>query len=325
MDTVLVLRLSAMGDVAMTIPILHAFEEQYPNTRLIILSRETYLPFYKGLKRAEIVLADRYINSGLWGLYKLAQELKQYGPFHLADLHNVLRTKVLGFLLNKQSIKQAQFSKNRKSKKALTRKQNRRSTPLKTVFSLQEEVFQSIGYPLKLQHKLKAYLTTNGDKKNAIGFATGAKHLQKKLAHPNAIEAIKKILSQSDKDIYLFGTKEEQSQDFINLNQKRVLPTHQLSLEKQLELMGSLDCMLSMDSSNAHLASLCGVENITIWCATQATAGFRAYGQVEKNDVSLNLDCSPCSIYGTKECWRGDLACTKIPAENIVSKLKPFL
>ena len=44
---ILVVRLSAMGDVAMTIPVLRAFTEQYPEVKLTVLTKLFFKPFFK--------------------------------------------------------------------------------------------------------------------------------------------------------------------------------------------------------------------------------------------------------------------------------------
>ena len=47
---ILVIRLSAMGDVAMTVPVLRAFTQQYPDVKLTVLTRGLFTPFFRDLK-----------------------------------------------------------------------------------------------------------------------------------------------------------------------------------------------------------------------------------------------------------------------------------
>lgn len=42
---ILVIRLSAMGDVAMTVNVLRAFTQQYPDVKLTVLTRAFFKPF----------------------------------------------------------------------------------------------------------------------------------------------------------------------------------------------------------------------------------------------------------------------------------------
>ena len=84
-------------------------------------------------------------------------------------------------------------------------------------------------------------------------------------------------------------------------------------------LLGKCDLMLTMDSANMHLASLMGLKAVTMWGATSPACGFQGYRQDAQNDIQLNLDCRPCSIYGERACRYGDYHCLKdISPERIV-------
>ncbi len=84
--------------------------------------------------------------------------------------------------------------------------------------------------------------------------------------------------------------------------------------------------MVSMDSANSHLASLVGVPVVSIWGATHPYAGFMAWGQSEENAVQVSLPCRPCSIYGNKPCYRGDMACmNRITPEMVIQRVEAIL
>jgi len=55
---ILVIRLSAMGDVAMTVPILRQFTKQYPQVKLTVLTREFFTPFFRDLENVSVYAAD---------------------------------------------------------------------------------------------------------------------------------------------------------------------------------------------------------------------------------------------------------------------------
>ena len=44
-----VIRLSAMGDVAMTAPVIRAFVEQNPNVKITVVSRPLFQPFFNDI------------------------------------------------------------------------------------------------------------------------------------------------------------------------------------------------------------------------------------------------------------------------------------
>ena len=93
---ILVIRGSAMGDVAMTVPVLRAFTEQYPKIKVTVLTRKFFKPFFRSLDNVTVFAIDvKEKHKGLLGLYKLSREIKLLNIDAVADLHNVLRTKIL--------------------------------------------------------------------------------------------------------------------------------------------------------------------------------------------------------------------------------------
>ena len=96
MEHIAVLRMSAMGDVAISVPILTAFSEQYPDVKITYLTRPLFAPMFSHLSNVEVFTPEiKGKHSGLIGLYKLYKELKSKGIDGVADIHNVLRTNIL--------------------------------------------------------------------------------------------------------------------------------------------------------------------------------------------------------------------------------------
>ena len=81
------------------------------------------------------------------------------------------------------------------------------------------------------------------------------------------------------------------------------------SLQQEMIVMSQLDTMVSMDSANMHLASICGTRVVSVWGATYPYAGFMGWNQSVDDAVQLDMPCRPCSIYGNRPCLRGDYAC----------------
>jgi len=81
--------------------------------------------------------------------------------------------------------------------------------------------------------------------------------------------------------------------------------------------------MVSMDSTNMHLASLVKIPVISIWGATHPSLGFSGFRQEKENMIGLdNIECRPCSVFGNVLCSRGDLACLNhIPESLILDKI----
>jgi ADP-heptose:LPS heptosyltransferase len=161
-----------------------------------------------------------------------------------------------------------------------------------------------------------------------IGVAPFAAHEGKTYPPRLMHQVIEQLIKKYPKArIFLFGRGPQEEQYFTQWCEQHaacVYTGKQLeNMHQELILMSHLDVMVSMDSSNMHLASLTGTPVVSIWGATHPYAGFMGWGQTEENAVQISLDCRPCSIFGQKPCLRGDYACMRnITPENIVEKVE---
>ena len=77
-----------------------------------------------------------------------------------------------------------------------------------------------------------------------------------------------------------------------------------IKFQQELQLISNLDVMLSMDSGNAHIAAMLGVQVITLWGATHPFAGFSPFNQPMGNSLVSDREkypLLPTSIYGNKK------------------------
>jgi signal transduction histidine kinase len=164
-----------------------------------------------------------------------------------------------------------------------------------------------------------------------IGIAPFAAH-EGKVYPPHLMQQVIEQLIQQHPQahIFLFGRGEQEDKYFAEWCRQypQCVNVSKLanSLRQELILISHLNVMISMDSSNMHLASLTGTPVVSVWGATHPYAGFMGWGQKEENAVQLDMDCRPCSIYGQKPCKRGDYACmNNIKPETIVEKTNNIL
>lgn len=333
---ILVIRLSAMGDVAMTVPVLRAFTAQYANVKLTVITRELFKPFFKDIKNVEVFSADlNDRHKGIWGLYKLSRELKRFDIDVCADLHNVLRTKILKFFVS--GIEVVQIDKGRDEKKGLVSGNNFKQ--LKTTFHRYADVFDRLGFPIDLSNptfperkelnQKTLSLTHDNRALKWIGIAPFAAH-EGKMYPLELMEEVIEALSKGHK-LILFGGGETEIQKMNLLESKyknTVNIAGMLTMEEELDLISNLDLMLSMDSGNAHLAAMMGIKVVTLWGVTHPFAGFYPFNQLMENSLLANRNIYPeipTSIYGNKfpESYKD---CMKsIAPQEIIKKIESIL
>lgn len=106
-----------MGDVAMTVPVIRALTEQH-QVRVTVVSRPFFEPFFKDIKNVAFFAVDtQNRHKGFFGLYRLFQDLKTKNVDYVADLHNVLRSKIVGTFFKLSGKKVVTLDKGRQEKK----------------------------------------------------------------------------------------------------------------------------------------------------------------------------------------------------------------
>ena len=312
---ILVIRLSAMGDVAMTVPVIKAMLRTYPNVKITIVSRAFLKPIFQNIPNVSFYTADvKGKHKGVYGLFKLYKELKKLNIDLVADLHNVLRSKILGSYFKLGGYKIAKIDKGRAEKKALTKTKHKVFKQLKTTHERYADVFEALGYKIKLDKKdvlpqlemtKKAVLFIGEDQKKWIGIAPFAAFAGKTYPATQMETVIKKLSKTNQYKIILFGGPADKKQ-LATWEQKHnnvINCAGLFSFKEELILISNLDVMLSMDSGNAHLAAMFGRKVITIWGVTHPYAGFYPFGQSEENALVADREqypLLPTSIYGNK-------------------------
>ena len=341
-DHLLVIRFSAMGDVAMVVPVVYSLARQYPHLRITVLSRSFARPLFENLAPNIGFMGADLKNEyhGIQGLNALFRRLAAKQFTAIADLHSVLRSEYLRlrFSLNHYHVRH--INKHRKGRRRITASHNKQLTQQPTSFENYAEVFNKLGYPVDIQFR-SIFPEEGGDTTllpdtiqtmlkeagKAIGIAPFAAHQGKTYPPQLMHQAVEQLLDRHpDARIFLFGRGEQEEKYFSEWCSQRpqcIDASRQLnSLYNELILMSHLRVMVSMDSSNMHLASLTGTPVVSIWGATHPYAGFLGWGQKEENVVQTTLECRPCSIFGQKPCMRGDYACLNIAPETIVEKVE---
>lgn len=335
----LVIRFSAMGDVAMTVPVIKTLLNQHPDVHVTFVSRPGFAAFFEGIPRLTYLSVDVDRDyKGFTGIFKLFGHLaKRQRYYAVADLHDNLRTKLLRRFFSVTGLPYARTDKGRKDKKLLTRFPGKVLRPLKPTTERYADVFRKLGYTVVLDHKLNKQplalsdeiVAVTGEKtRKWIGIAPFAKHKGKIYPMERMWEVVK-WLDARNVTIFLFGgslLEQEICSQWESEFENVVSVVNKLTMHQELALVSQLEVMLSMDSAGMHLASLTGTPTVSVWGATHYYAGFLGYGQSENNIVADNIECRPCSVYGNKPCFRGDYACLyRIKPEMITARLAEFV
>lgn len=320
-----------MGDVAMSVPVIRAFSQQYPDLKISVLTRELFTPFFRDLNNVTVVAAEvKTKHKGLLGLYKLAQELNKTEFYAVADLHNVLRTKILKKFINCHHF--VSIDKGRSDKKNLTC--GRIMGPLKSTHQRYADVFNTLGYSIDLANPtfpkkivlaapIKDFIS---DTKKNIGIAPFAAHAGKMYPLDLMEDVIKELSLNFNIILFGGGEKEESILNTYEQSYKHVYnAAGKLKMSEEMDVISNIEVMLSMDSGNAHIAAMLGIKVITIWGVTHPYAGFAPFNQSDENALLSDrtvFPLIPTSVYGNKYPDDYKEASRSISPLQIINKIK---
>lgn len=339
-NNILLIRFSAIGDVAMTVPVLGSVAKAYPDKHFTMLSNARFAPFFAGMpENVSFIGVDlKKDYHGFGAMLKLFLKLHKRHFDAVADLHGVLRTTALSFFFRSCFTKVKRIDKDRRSRKRLTRFKNKDLTPRLSSFDRYRAVLEKLGFVFELRFRsifgdgkadMSAIKNIVGDKDCTwVGVAPFAAHKGK--IYP--LYLMEEVVSQIDSAclcrqfVFAYGKERSLVEEWAQKYRSVEIIDPRLGLEGELKLISNMEVMLAMDSSNMHLASITATPVVSVWGATHPYAGFLGWGQKQEDCIQLDMPCRPCSIYGKRECIYADYRClTGIDPDKVMEKVKAYL
>lgn len=321
MARILLSRLSAMGDVAMLIPLAYEVARTNPEHHFTFLTQ----PFLASLlvnapRNLEAMAIDtKQGEKSLWGLLRYAGKLREEGFDVVVDLHDVMRTKVLRWACRCGGAKVLHLRKPRaERRKLLASRGDGELRPVTPMIELYRRTLLEAGLRLPERIAPLPIIPLEAESRGLplVGIAPFASTDSKTYDLSLMQELVARLSEGGRCELILFGGRgREQAtlEEWAGLYPRTRSVSGRLDFEDELRLMASLRCMLSMDSANMHLASAVGTRVLSLWCATHPSAGFLGMGQsVEDCLHDEGMDCRPCTIFGkVSHCPKGDMPCRR--------------
>ncbi len=342
----LVMRFSAMGDVALMTPVLVAIAAEYPKVQITLVTRGNFAPFFYNIPNLNVIGINLKKYRGITGLYRLFRELSILGPYHsIIDLHGSLRSRLISLFFRIQGIPIYRIVKGRLEKQRQVRRYRKVKVQLPHTVERYMNVFRRAGFNAPLRKGpwinvdgeakiyAKEYFQSIGlNRKQGlwIGFAPFAGKKLKEWPFYKSEQLIPLILDEyPDAKLFLFGSREEAPLlQILKKDSDRVfiVTGGNLGIRGELGIIEKLDIMIGMDSSNVHIAALMKKPVIGIYGTTHPMSGFGPFAQEDTGVLQVDLPCRPCSIYGNNTCYRKDFACMEmIDPHDVVRRIRTVL
>lgn len=305
---ILIVRLSSLGDIILTEPVVRALRQTYPQAVIDYLTKDSYKNLVELFPSVDNVYSEEEIS-----------ELTETNYDYLIDLHAKMKIFLLRGKLRAK--KKLTYKKKHLLRRAIVLKLTKKSivstvglyfnalqkSDLEVEFIPKPRIVTNHKDKDFVQSMLKKYSLTENSKKLIL--FPGAKHQTKQ--YP--LEKYAEFLNSIDESwkIIIAGTKQEYTQA-VTLASSLKANSYNLCGEFDVAQLAALiyegDIIVTNDSGPMHLAAALGKMQIAIFGATHPKLGF-----APQNDnaivLSANIRCQPCSLHGGEKCPKKHFAC----------------
>lgn len=319
---ILIIRLSSLGDVLLSSPLVRALSESCPESKIDFLVREEYKDVYSFNPRINSLLTLRRDNNEA----EIQNHIKCEKYDIIIDLQNNLRSlrlvcgsgkKVYRF--KKNSLRKFLFVK---LKINLLKESD--CIPERYADSMSWVKLDGKGLEIFLNPEKKARIENYG---KIIGICPGARHFTKMWPIEYYIELINKLNDSKYKVALIGGKTDKEICENISLKTKNVI---NLSGEDDLLQIAAdiknCELVICNDSGMMHLTSAVGSPLIAIFGSTVREFGFFPYKNMAKVIETEHLKCRPCTHIGRNKCPRKHFDCMRsITPEIIFNSIMDYI
>lgn len=329
---ILIIQTAFAGDVILTLPVLEAIKEKYPESKISFLC----IPNVKQILDNnpfldEVITYDKKdTQKGIIQFSKLLKLIKSKNFDLIISPHRSFRSTMISYLSkvkNTISFDTSSFSK--KYKTTVVYKKNvheiiRNLSLLAPIGIIKNEIIPpKLFLPQNDFDNVSLLLSrfNIGEEEKFITIAPGSVWYTKAFPEIKFAKLIN-VLNDFDVKIVMIGGEDDAGLcamiKVLSKNLKVYNAAGKLSYLQSAEIIRRSRVLITNDSAPMHLANAVGTKVLAIFGATIPEFGFYPYG---KDDIIYQINglkCRPCGIHGGNKCPIKTFVCmNKIDETNI--------
>lgn len=332
--SILIIRLSSMGDVLLATPLLRELRKRFPDARIDVCVNEEWSEIFRHNPHCTNVLAYKRswsraeFSSWKQGIVRSVTETTGSARYDwVLDLQRNNRSRHIRRGLG-QSLRR--IGKHRLHKLALvylksnfhskTLHVTERYRKVASALDVQDDG-QGLEFWLRGEHVPQSRTETTESNTLRIALAPGAHHATKRWLPERFAESALLLAERFQREnknctIVLVGGKA----DVVLCAEVASLLTRKVSVEntsgsaslaETAELLDSCAALICNDTGVMHLASARGVPLVAIFGSTVPELGFAPF-RVAHRIMQADVGCRPCTHIGRNSCPKGHFACMQL-------------
>jgi lipopolysaccharide heptosyltransferase II len=305
-NKLLIVRLSSLGDILLTTPLIRTIKQNYPDIEIDFVVRKEY----KDLIQLSPHLRNILIyNNNKDELKSLKNTICENNYDLIIDLQNNLRSWLLLRCYGSSIIG---FKKNNINKFLLVhfkinKLKNAKQIPVRYASTIENFRLDDKGLQLITDKAQNPVL--NGIE-NLVGICPGSKHFTKMWPEEYFIQ-LGKLLNENGFNIVLFGGKDD-IKVCERISSKLASAINLCNDNNILQTAADMKCctvILCNDSGLMHTATAVNIPVIAFFGSTVKEFGFTPYNSKNLILENNSLSCRPCTHIGRDSCPKKHFKC----------------
>jgi lipopolysaccharide heptosyltransferase II len=317
---ILVIRLSAMGDIILATPLIRWIRQGYPEAELDVLVRSEYRSLLDTHPDINQVLTWP-VQGGLTDLFALQKRIRRRHYNVLIDLQASGRSRWLAFMAGAQRIYCYRPKRLRRFLLVCFRLnlfKTPEPVPMRYLAAVEPLHIQDDGsgaslFPEGSEKNTVQRLIRQIRKSRMVVLAPGAAHATKQWPLQYFAE-VGRSLQTGGFSIVLIGGETDRSvcgKLSAALDSKPLNLAGKLTLAESAALLQQSRLLVTNDTGVMHMAGAVGTPVVAIFGPTTREMGFFPFRSTSRVIEHEHLNCRPCSFHGTARCPRKHFRCMK--------------
>lgn len=319
--SILVVRLSAIGDIVLTTPVVQELRQAFPSARIDFCTKSPFVSLLAGNPALSSVCTPETLSSRSYDL--------------AVDLQNNRRSRALLHGL-KCGIVRRYRKRNWKKLLLVQFKINLYGDRYQSVVDRYREALDGIMspgnapcglFPSSSDREFAAAIT--GAETPVLALCFGANHFTKRYPEARFAEVITRVCSELDLRVLLLGGKEDADgaeRIIASLPEafrgKVIAVAGRTTLMQSAALLERAELVLTNDTGLMHMASAFGKRLLVLFGSSAREFGFLPWGTQFELFETEGLSCRPCSHIGRDACPKGHFRCMNdIGADRIAARI----
>jgi len=339
--SVLVVRMSAIGDVILTTPVISALAQRFPGARIDFFTKRSHADLVRHHPAiTEVIEFDP--ADGLSGLLRAAMDIRRRGYGLVVDLHRNPRSIITRWaggaymrrVYRKRTLERLLLKHLRWNLLAgAPAVADRYFTAVEDFGISRNGRSPELYIDRDCEQKAAAVLESRGINKGSgfVALAPGASYETKRWSAESFARAAVELGGEGASVVILGGRGDKvaagvTAREVSRLGGKAVDLAGELALLQSAAVIACSRILLTNDSGLMHMADALGTPVVAVFGPTARELGFYPLGASARVAEVSGLECRPCTLHGDHACPLGHHRCmTELPVDTVVELGKDAL